>query len=112
MTRDLGNALSDNRHIEYMPIDSILPATSNPKNHAHQQIVNSVGRFGLASPPVLDERTGRLVAGHGRIEALTIMRDSGQTPPPKALPPHPADSGSSPFTGAGHLDPTRRPTPT
>jgi DNA modification methylase len=69
------------RHIEYIPINTIQSATRNPKRHADTTVQNSIGRFGMASPPVLDERTNRLVAGHGRLAALTAMRDAGQQPP-------------------------------
>lgn len=69
------------RRIAYVPLDDITLARTNPKRHATGQVQGSIGRFGLAAPPVLDDRTGRLVAGHGRIEALRAMRDAGQNPP-------------------------------
>jgi DNA modification methylase len=69
------------RRIEYRPLSAILSATSNPKRHDIDGVRRSIGRFGFTQPALLDERTGRLVAGHGRLEALTALRESGQSPP-------------------------------
>ena len=69
------------RRVEYMPLQAVEPALRNPKLHAHHEIRASIGRFGLAEVPLLDERTGHLVAGHGRIDQLSAMRDDGETPP-------------------------------
>jgi hypothetical protein len=62
-------------------LDDIAGAATNPKGHDLAGIQTSIARFGFVSPAVVDERTGRLVAGHGRILALQAMRDAGQTPP-------------------------------
>jgi len=69
------------RRIEYVPLDELRPALRNPKKHAEEQLDTSVGRFGYAEPVLLDERTGRLVAGHGRFEALQRLQKKGGAPP-------------------------------
>ena len=69
------------RRISYIPLDEIAAAARNPKEHNLPGIQTSIARFGFVSPAVIDERTGRLVAGHGRIFALRAMRDTGQIPP-------------------------------
>ncbi len=69
------------RRVEYMPLSEVQPAVRNPKLHAGDEIRASISRFGLAETPLLDERTGRLVAGHGRIDQLIAMRNDGETPP-------------------------------
>lgn len=69
------------RRIEYMPLDAIARAHRNPKRHATYAIAASVDRFGLAEVPCLDERTGRLVAGHGRLDDLTARHAAGQPAP-------------------------------
>jgi hypothetical protein len=69
------------RRIAYMPIAEIEPAARNPKQHASDAIAASVDRFGLAELPLLDERTGRLVAGHGRLADLINRRRDGEDPP-------------------------------
>ena len=40
-----------------------------------------MSRFGYVSPMILDERTGRLVAGHGRLESLCKAKSEGKGPP-------------------------------
>lgn len=69
------------RTIEYVALDDLPSALVNPKEHDQQLIEDSIGRFGFLEIPVLDERTGRLVAGHGRRDQLTAMRAAGQPPP-------------------------------
>ena len=73
--------MTTDRRIEYLPLDDIVGAERNPKRHFADGLTASIGRFGYASPALRDERTGRLVVGHGRTEALRAMRDAGDTPP-------------------------------
>lgn len=68
-------------HIEYQPLSQLQVAPRNPKRHALDQLGASIGRFGYVEPIIVDERTGRLVAGHGRRESLLKMREAGETPP-------------------------------
>lgn len=70
-----------NRRIEYVPLDEVEPATRNPRRHGIDGIRASIGRFGFATPALRDERTGRLVAGHGRTLALAAMKADGEDPP-------------------------------
>lgn len=67
--------------VEYVDLDTITSATRNPKGHQLATIRASIARFGFVTPAVIDERTTRLVVGHGRTEALRAMRDDGETPP-------------------------------
>lgn len=69
------------RWMEYLPLSRVVPADANPKKHDDARIRKSVGRFGYVEPITMDERTGKLVAGHGRLEALATMQAEGQTPP-------------------------------
>lgn len=69
------------RHVDYVPLDNITPALRNPKRHDLDRICASIRRFGFVTPGVRDERTGRIVAGHGRQEALTRLRAEGDPPP-------------------------------
>lgn len=75
-----GTAVAD-RYVDYVPLDQVKPASRNPKRHDSAGINRSINHHGLAELPLLDERTGRLVAGHGRHEQLTVMRDTGQQAP-------------------------------
>lgn len=70
------------RHtITLMPLEEIKPAPVNPKLHDTQQIRQMISRFGFTTPGLLDQRTGTLIAGHGRLEALRAMHIDGETPP-------------------------------
>lgn len=69
------------RRIEYVPVQDILGAARNPKAHAEADLDKSVGRFGYTEPVLMDERTGRLVAGHGRVAALIRLKAKGDGPP-------------------------------
>jgi hypothetical protein len=69
------------RRVEYIRLDDIQMAPRNPKRHAADAIAASIGHFGLAELPLLDERTGRLIAGHGRITDLRRSHAEGQSPP-------------------------------
>ena len=69
------------RRLEMMSLATLTGASRNPKRHANEAISTSIGRFGYVEPIVLDERTGRLVAGHGRMQALRASKVAGQSPP-------------------------------
>jgi hypothetical protein len=64
-----------------MPLADVLDAERNPKDHDEPLITASVSRFGFIEPIVLDERTGRLVAGHGRITELRRSEAEGEDLP-------------------------------
>lgn len=68
-------------HIEYQPIESAQLATNNPKAHDVGTIKASILRWGFCELPAIDERTGRLIAGHGRREALLAIQQDGHGPP-------------------------------
>jgi hypothetical protein len=69
------------RRVEMVPLSDLRRATRNPKAHSLPDIARSIGRFGVVDLPVVDERTGRLVAGHGRLEALEAAKAAGEQPP-------------------------------
>lgn len=71
----------ETRRVEYLPLDDLTGAEHNPKQHDLAAVRGAIERFGYASPALRDERTGRLVVGHGRTEALRTMRDEGHNPP-------------------------------
>ncbi len=69
------------RRVEYIPLTTIERAPRNPKKHDERAIEESFNRFGIADLPLIDERTGRLIAGEGRINQLTSMQKAGSPPP-------------------------------
>lgn len=69
------------RRIEYLPLDEVVGAAHNPRRHADDTIRAGLQAFGLADLPIVDDRTGRLVAGHGRIKLLRELRAAGSPRP-------------------------------
>lgn len=69
------------RYVDYVRLDQVQLATRNPKGHHGEGIAQSINHHGFAELPLLDERTGRLVAGHGRHEQLAAMHSAGHKPP-------------------------------
>lgn len=70
--------------IEYAALSELERWPRNPKLHDLPGIKASMRRWGFTLPVMLDEATNRLVAGHGRQEALSEMRDAKE-PPPKNI---------------------------
>jgi hypothetical protein len=69
------------RKLEFMRLPTVMRADVNPKGHDADAIAASIDRFGYVEPLILDERTGKLVAGHGRLDDLARRADAGETPP-------------------------------
>ena len=74
------------RSVAYFPIDELLTAKRNPKKHAIEDLDWSIKRWGYVELITLDDTSGRIVAGHGRLKALKQMRDDGE-PEPKGVKP-------------------------
>jgi ParB-like chromosome segregation protein Spo0J len=62
-------------------VNDLLPAALNPKDHDLGSLITSICRFGFTAPLIVNDHTGRLLAGHGRAEALLKMWSDGETPP-------------------------------
>jgi len=71
--------------IDFVKLYEIEVADANPKDHDIGQIYQSIKRFGFTEPPVRNETTGKLVAGHGRLETLKILEKEDITKPPKNI---------------------------
>lgn len=71
--------MPDPRRTVYMPLEEILPANRNPKLHA--DLDPSFDEFEFMDQPILDERTGQLVGGHGRLEGLAARKEKGKAAP-------------------------------
>lgn len=67
--------------IEYIALDQIRQATRNPRSHDVEGILESIQRFGFTAPLILNQTTGRIVAGHGRLEALHYAKRKGLPAP-------------------------------
>lgn len=74
-------AEGDDRRIEYRALADVVPADRNPKAHDAATIDRSLRKFGYVELIAEDGRTGRLVAGHGRLERLVVWEKEGREPP-------------------------------
>jgi hypothetical protein len=72
-------------YTEYWPLSKILRWPRNPKLHDLDEIGASMDRFGYTLPALIDERSGRLVAGHGRADKLQQKKDKGEPPPERII---------------------------
>ena len=71
--------------ISYIPLFEIKVADVNPKDHDIGEIYISMKRFGFTEPIIKNEKAGKLVAGHGRLETLKILEGEDITKPPKNI---------------------------
>jgi hypothetical protein len=67
--------------IEWVALHEVRRWPRNPKDHDLPAIRSSFARFGWVEPLVLDEATGQLVAGHGRLEAAQESKAAGAALP-------------------------------
>jgi len=60
-------------HIEYWPLDRLIPYIRNPRTHSETQVAQiaaSIVEFGFLNPILVDTSAG-IIAGHGRLRAAT-----------------------------------------
>lgn len=68
------------RWIDYINVDDLVPDPRNPKGHDDDQLDDSLERFAYTEAVMVDERTGMLVAGHGRRDLVLRRRAAGKDP--------------------------------
>lgn len=68
-------------HIEYLPLSELRKHPRNPKSHDIGELQAAYSRFGYVSPIIIDEKSGRMVAGHGRVDSLMERKERGAEPP-------------------------------
>ena len=73
--------MSNDIRVDYVALSEVIGADINPKDHDIGQIYQSMKRFGFTSPIMMNEKTGKLLAGHGRLETLAMFKKSGDAPP-------------------------------
>jgi hypothetical protein len=69
------------RYTEYMRLDAIKRAPKNAKMHDFDGIRRAIEHYGSVEQMALDDRTGRLVAGHGRLDVYEYLHEAGRRPP-------------------------------
>jgi hypothetical protein len=73
--------MTDELRVDYADLDTLARAPRNPKRHDLGALQASLDRFGFVAPILVDDATGRLVAGHGRLDALQALKASGAAAP-------------------------------
>jgi hypothetical protein len=68
-------------YVEYLPRTTLKRAARNPKGHDLGALDQSFARFGYVEPIAINKQTGRVVAGHGRLDALAKKRAAHEAPP-------------------------------
>ena len=68
--------------IEYMDIRDLVPDPDNPKDHDIGAIDESIAEFGFVNPMGINEETGMLIFGHGRLKGLLQKQARHAAPPP------------------------------
>lgn len=71
--------------IDYVPLKKLKKWPRNPKLHDGEGISESIDRFGFTDPILIDEKTGMMVAGHGRLEQLTQLKKAKEDPPANVI---------------------------
>lgn len=69
------------RGLEYVRLDEVLLADRNPQGHDEDGIARAIAHHGFGEVPLRDDRSGKLVAGHGRHEQLVAMHARGDGAP-------------------------------
>lgn len=69
------------RHVVYMRLDEIQRDPENAKTHADLDLQRAIAEHGFGEAPLLDERTERLLAGHGRLDACAALHEAGRPAP-------------------------------
>lgn len=68
-------SMSTDSTIVHRPLATLKPSRGNPRTHSRrqiQQISNSIREFGFINPVLIDQ-AGRVIAGHGRLEAAKLL---------------------------------------
>jgi hypothetical protein len=72
--------MSEHR-IEYRALSALHRAPRNPQQHDLGALHQSFERFGYVEPIILSQASGRIVSGHGRLDALMQRRKEGRPAP-------------------------------
>lgn len=68
-------------NLEYLPLSDLKRWPRNPKDHDLGTIHQSIQRFDFNDPIAVNVRTGYIVEGHGRVDALQQMKAAGDPRP-------------------------------
>src|SRR5579862_1561942 len=65
----------EDANVQLVPLSALKPYARNPRTHSAKQIrqiAESIRTFGFTNPILID-RDGGVIAGHGRIEAARLL---------------------------------------
>jgi hypothetical protein len=68
-------------HIIYDDLDALAHLPTNPKGHDLGAIGFSLARWGLIDQIVVNDTTGHIIAGNGRVDSLRALHAAGKAPP-------------------------------
>lgn len=71
--------------LELKPLSKLVGWAGNPKSHDIKAIQRSLERFGFVSPVVLDNASGKILAGHGRVAALRALKAKKSEAPARVV---------------------------
>lgn len=71
----------DDRRIEWMRLDDLVPSGRNSRVHDLDSLGDAVDQLGFTAEPKIDEASGELIWGHGRRDLLRRKRDRGDAVP-------------------------------
>lgn len=74
----------DKKFYKYVDIYEVQQADRNAKDHDIGTLTESMIRFGYTQPILIDRKTKKLLAGHGRIQALKTLKE-GKYDAPKRI---------------------------
>ena len=66
--------------VRWVKLTEVRGHPGNPKLHDLDEMCASIRQHGYVDHGVIDDRTGQLLGGHGRHEALDAMRTAGEVP--------------------------------
>jgi hypothetical protein len=69
------------RRLVYVNLSDLVPADRNARLHDLPTLQAKMDRFGYLDPIVIDDRTGKMIGGHGRLETLQTARAAGLDAP-------------------------------
>ena len=75
----------ETRRVEYRRLADLVPADRNPKGHDEAMLDGSIDQYGYVELITEDGRTGKLIAGHGRLEALARREAARPDQPPEGV---------------------------
>jgi len=72
-------------YVDYLPLSMLRRAPRNPKGHDLGSLDRSFARFGYVEPIAINEKTGRVMAGHDRLDALEKKQAAHEAPPARIM---------------------------